>query len=358
MKNETTIREMIESLKQQQGDDFQINEEETVKEYAIKKANKSTLTIKILSIVGGNFASGQFLGFLFLMGLFNSGTATIILGLAFIIAALVLSHVVRKLIFDTLAIFGLAVGFLLLALGLFESKVSENAICCWLMIAGAASFLFAKNSIIIFISFMIFSESILTLILLNRPHEMIHLFIAVNTLALAYWMLNEGAIITRGKRICELYDPVRIALIFTLIASLSATMMKSAYDMPLRFAWISSLVMIPVLLYIIKCVLDIINVAATKEKAVAYLISSLILLATIFAPAISGALIVILLCFLVNYKTGFVVGVLAFIYFVSQYYYDLNITLLTKSIFMMASGVLFILFYLLTSKKLENNEKI
>ena len=46
------------------------------------------------------------------------------------------------------------------------------------------------------------------------------------------------------------------------------------------------------------------------------------------------------------------------IYFISQYYYDLNFTLLTKSILLFSSGVLFLLLYLFTHKNLTQNEKI
>ena len=60
----------------------------------------------------------------------------------------------------------------------------------------------------------------------------------------------------------------------------------------------------------------------------------------------------------VNYKTGLVIGIISFIYFISQYYYDLNFTLLTKSIILFSSGIVFILFYLFTNKKLNTNEKI
>jgi len=82
------------------------------------------------------------------------------------------------------------------------------------------------------------------------------------------------------------------------------------------------------------------------------------LVSTIFSPSISGAMIIVLLSFLVNYKTGLAIGIISLIYFISQYYYDLNFTLLTKSIILFSSGIVFLLFYLFTTKKLNSNEKI
>jgi len=358
MKTETAVHEMIESLKQQQDEGFQINQEEVVKEYERRYANQSSLTIKILSIAGGLLAGIAFIGFLFMFGIADSGVALIVLGAILVGISLLICNTVDQLIIDTAAIAGFVIGLFLIAAGMVINDVNEDTICFWLMIASATSFLFSKNAILIFISLLAFSGSILELIMSNRPHEMIHLFIAANVVSLAYWTLNEGKIITKGKRFCEVYDPVRIGLIFSLVVSLGITMTTNIFMRPIGFVWISSLAIIPVLLYLVKRILDIIQVTELKEKAVAYVISLLVLLATFFAPAISGALVIMLLCFLVNYKTGFVVGVLAFIYFTCQYYYDLNVTLLTKSILMLASGVLFVLFYLLTNKKLENNEKI
>jgi len=81
-------------------------------------------------------------------------------------------------------------------------------------------------------------------------------------------------------------------------------------------------------------------------------------LPTAFSPVILGILLIILLSFLVNYKLGLSVGILTFIYFICQYYYDLNYTLLTKSILLFSSGILFLIFYIFIHKYLGSNEKI
>jgi uncharacterized membrane protein len=102
----------------------------------------------------------------------------------------------------------------------------------------------------------------------------------------------------------------------------------------------------------------VLNINKTQHKVGIYIATVFVLLPTVFSPAISGAILLILLSFYVNYKTGLVLGVAAFLYFISQYYYDLNLTLLTKSILLFSSGVLFIALYLFTHKKLTTNEKV
>jgi len=117
--------------------------------------------------------------------------------------------------------------------------------------------------------------------------------------------------------------------------------------------WLSSLVIISAIIYLVFILFNVLNITKIQHKILICTLTVLALLPTAFSPAISGAILIMLLSFFVNYKTGFVLSIAAFIYFISQYYYDLSFTLLTKSILLFASGVLFIVLYLFTHKKLS-----
>jgi|GEM_PF-2926156 len=54
-----------------------------------------------------------------------------------------------------------------------------------------------------------------------------------------------------------------------------------------------------------------------------------------------------------SHRTGTALAVVALLYFITRHYYDLNLTLLTKSLVMMISGVLFLTAYLILRKKLR-----
>jgi len=53
-----------------------------------------------------------------------------------------------------------------------------------------------------------------------------------------------------------------------------------------------------------------------------------------------------------------VLGIITLIYFIVQFYYDLSINLLFKSILMLVSGALFFALYWLVTKKLNADENI
>ena len=163
---------------------------------------------------------------------------------------------------------------------------------------------------------------------------------------------------TTGRKLSLLYNPVRAALIFSLLAGLMFVGKRGLVHITAEFVWLSSAVTIPAVIYLVSFVPDILEIKEQKKRMIIYIASVLVLLPTSYSPALSGSLLIILLCFLVNYRTGFVIGIIAFIYFVGQYYYDLHFNLLTKSILLISTGILFIVFFLFTYKNAEVNEKI
>ena len=115
---------------------------------------------------------------------------------------------------------------------------------------------------------------------------------------------------------------------------------------------------IAAIIYLLFHLFEILNITKLQFKIGICILSIILLMPTALSPAISVGLLIILLSFLTNYGTGLMICIIAFIYFVSQYYYDLHFTLLTKSILMFSSGMLFIGLYLFIHKKLMRNEEV
>lgn len=340
------------------GTKFEYNEKAILDEYQIQGENKSSLAIKVLSIFGGFLATLAFLGFLAIAGLYESEFGLLIFGIGFIISAIWLNKVYDKLIIDTFSISTYVIGFALLAFGLLELNVDENIVTILISMIAVTSLFITQNYILSFISVLTITGSFLTLIISNDLYNLIHLYIAVNTLILTYLFLNEAKIISSNRKLSKLYNPVRIGLIFSLLFGLIAIGKRDLIPISQNHLWISSIVMIFVIMYLVYSIAKINEIESVKSKILIYSLSGLILISTIFSPSISGAMVIILLSFLVNHKTGLVIGIISLIYFVSQYYYDLNFTLLTKSIILFSSGIVFLLFYIFTTKKLNTNEKI
>ena len=354
----TSKKALLDSIRLSEGAKFECDEKSILEEYNTQGENKSSFAIKILSVFGGFLATLTFLGFLAIAGLYNSEFGLLIFGIGFIISAIWLNKVYDKLIIDTFSISIYVIGFALLAFGLFEMNVDENIIAILISLIALSSLIITQNFILSFISVLTISGSFLFLIIFNNSYDLIHLYIAINTLILTYLFLNEAKIVSSNKRLSQLYNPIRIGIVISLLFGLILVGKRHLTPITQNHIWLSSIVMILVTMYLVYTIMKINEINTVKSKVMIYTLSALILVSTIFSPSISGAIVIILLSFLVNYKTGLVIGIISIIYFISQYYYDLNFTLLTKSIILFISGIMFLLFYLFTTKNSSTYEKI
>jgi len=358
MDKELNLQEKLEIISNSEGAGFAYDIVGIEKEYLKSNVDKSSLPIKMLSIVGGFMSTMAFLGFLLIAGLYESEIGMVIFGFLFISVAILLNKKIDKLIVDTLSISAYLIGLCLMTFGLAQLEVDENVLSLLLIVISLCSPLIAPNYILSFSSVLIINGNILFLIVNNHFYNLIHIYISIIATGLSLFFLNEAKLITAGKLFSKLYNPVRIGLVFSLISSLIFVGKRGLLDDGIYYIWASSIITIPVTIYIISIVLTLLHVTDNKTKILIYVCTFLVLLPTALSPAISGALLIILLSFLVNFKAGSAIGIISFVYFISQYYYDLNFTLLTKSIVLFLSGILFLLFFVFTHKKLGANEKI
>ncbi|MBS7320163.1 MAG: DUF4401 domain-containing protein [Myroides sp.] len=357
MRNKDDIKELLDYFQKTEDKPLQFDEEAIVSAYQKDNENQS-LSIKILSVFGGILASLAFLGFLFIAGLYNSDVGLLVFGGIFIIGSIWINKEYDKIIIDTVSVSSFIIGFILLGFGCGQLKIDENIISIIFIIIAIGSLSIVQNYILSFVSVLIINGSILTLIISNKGYDFIHIYVSVLALTMTYFFLKEATIITTNKALSKLYNPVRTGLIFSFLSGLVFLGKKGILPVSPDYIWLSSVIVISIIIYLFSVLFDVLNITKTRHKIGIYIFTVLALLPTALSPAISGTILIILLSFLINYKTGLVLGIISFIYFISQYYYDLNFTLLTKSILLFSTGVLFIALYLFTYKKLTENEKV
>lgn len=341
-----------------EGENLSIDEENLDKEIQKNANNKSNLAIKILSVIGSITVCCIFIGLLFISNTIDSELTMSILGIAFIIGAVAINKSLDNIIMDTFSISFYLMGFVMLGIGIANYSEQENYIAVTFILISVITLWLTQNYILSFISALIIHGSLM--VILKDQNEFFNIYCCILALGMTYLFLNEAKIMASGKKIAKLYDPIRIAIVFSFLSIFIITSQSWAFYLGLYFGqyWITSLVIILATLYTISYILKILKIDKTKDKIIIYIISFLILASTSLSVAIAGSILIILLSFLVNYKTSFVIGILSFIYFISRFYYDLSLTLLTKSLFLIASGILFLALYYFAHKKLSKDEKI
>jgi len=334
-----------------------IDEEKILSEYQEANTGKSGIAIKALSVFGGIAASLFFLAFLFLAGLYESETGMLIFGLIFIAASIIVNSRFDNIIVDTASISFYLIGFFLLGVGLGSIHVNENMICLIFVAVALLTLIIIQNYIFSFISLLIINGSLFALIIFSFSNNMIHLLLTMQVIAIVYLFLHESAFISASPKISKLYQPIRTGMVLSFLCGLVLIARKDLFSTGSYYLLATSIVIIIALLYVAFHLLVVLNVTKPNDKILVYGIATLMFIPTIMAPAISGCLLVILLSFFVRHRGGFILGIGALIYFICQYYYDLEYSLLQKSYFLIGSGILFVLIYLVTIKKLVTNAK-
>ena len=128
------------------------------------------------------------------------------------------------------------------------------------------------------------------------------------------------------------------------------------YGIPAPYWLLSIFIWIGILL-IIQRIMPVMEVTNPVSQIGICILCILICLPTMFAPYLSGSLLLILICFHYGYKAECAAALLLFIYAVSKYYYDLNLSLLVKSITLFFTGIIFMIaWYYFTQKRMKHEK--
>lgn len=337
---------------------LKIDEEALSKAVQKNSFSPSDLAVNILSITGAIFSVFSFLGFLFLLNIYDSPTTLFFLGAIFITSSIAISYQVQKLFLDTVSISLFCAGLVMVGSGLGLQDATLNSIL--LIILGISSIPLAikQTKTLTFFSFMILNACVLGLILTNKAYSLIPIYITIIASLLSYFCYYEGRMLTSNSLSRRLYSVIRIGLICSLVLSLVLITHARQFNMTIPFIWCTSLVLIVLNLIFAHRILLRHEITNRKKQWMFFVGFSILLFPTIYAPYISGAILLILLNYSIYYKTGLLIGGLCLCYSLVHYYYDLELSLLYKSGLLCLSGSLLLLYYALLSRKIKRNEKI
>jgi hypothetical protein len=315
-----------------------------------------SLPIKIISIIGGILSSCAFVGFLAIAGLYDSALAQLIFGIGFIAGAIWLDKQYNTILLDTISISLFLIGGILIGMGLYEFGISETITYLIFIAIAALSLYLTQNQVLALVALLSIHASIIAIFFSNNQYEILLGYTPLLAVTCYLVYTHSSWFVQQGGKLAQLYPVIRTASTLCFLTALYLLGIRMTTPISPQLFWIASVGIIGTILYQVNGLYKQFNPEETSPPIVLLLLITLLLLPTLFAPAISGAILIVLLGFQFGYKTGFVLGILSGIYFISQYYYDLSFTLLTKSILLLISGSLFLVLYFFLHKKLSPNE--
>lgn len=357
MEVNNNVKVLLSNLREKYGDAFSFDQEAIEKEVFIEAAQFSNLAIKILSVIGGIFGSLFFLGFLFLMGLYETPIVAILFGVLLLVMSLYIDRNETSVLVDTICISSFLIGGFLIGFGMAdEISESENLLFIISIIISLVSFFLAKGYMLRLIGVLIFNASCLGLILENEINSAFHfqvIFLLAGYISLSFF---ETKWITRNAFSNSIYKPLYSG--FLVSFSFALFLLANSWKMEIYFlnSWISAAAIFLANLYSASKILEGLMINDHRNKIFIYGLSLFIFLPTLLMPAVGGAILILLVSYHLRYRVGIVLGIIGLVYFGIQFYYDLNWTLLLKSVVLMISGGVFLLINYLHNKVFTNKK--
>ena len=323
-------------------------------------AQKHNLTIQVVSIIGGILTAIFFLGFLALARIIQSEISSLVIGTLLIITTLIISRVVIRPFLDAMNITLYIAGCVLTGFGM---SANIHALFFILIIISILTFFLSRGFILPFLSVILFNISFFG--------EAAHVFSSFYPLQIAVvpilaLFLFANIFETKlfecigTENYFSKYKPFHFGLFISGIVSLGGLSIN--YLISETNSWLVSCILSVCIwigiLIMVQRIMQVMKVNNPVNQIGIYILCIVICLPTVFAPYLSGSLLLILICFHYGYKAECAASLLLFIYAVSKYYYDLNLSLLTKSMTLFFIGIACITAWYFFTQKRTRHEKV
>jgi len=242
----------------------------------------------------------------------------ILAGLFLVGLAIILNRVVKEMLVEVGSVAIIMSGYTLVGMGCFGLQMGNNFIANIFILLSLLVIVFSKNSINSFLALLVIAGTILWMIIYNKNYFLLHLYNAIAVAGMMYLHLFEAKLISGHPAAERLYGSLRSGMDLAVIMGLMTVSNMGILPPYPIMVWISSIVPMIAVLYLMTKFLTILEIDQPGSRMAVLLISAILLGLTAISPGISGALLILLLNFRSNIKTGFVIGILAlmgFLYF-------------------------------------------
>ena len=354
----TSLRAVVDQLTREEhlNPDTAAEISETVSTLATEKSNP--WYIQAIIGLAAWLAAVPFIGFLSSISALESATSMMVLGSFFCIIAVGSQYIIRKSLFVAqLALAFSLAGQILLIGGIGWATDNLRMTALAVIILELILIAVYPDSLHRFLSTIVIPAAILVLLFDLEIQEAIHvLIIALGVGAVAIWE-NESYLAANVPE--NLYRPLGyglvVSLLYVLILSIVNVFGTSLVEV--NYWWVSSIGLLLILLALEYFILTSAQLGASRTIIGLVIIGTIIVfLPTLQAPGIVAAVLVLALGFHRGNVLLMGLATVFFALFLIIFYYNLALTLLTKSLILMATGLALFGLRFLLMKWLETTE--
>lgn len=315
-------------------------------DYKRIEENKTSILIQVLIFIGALLTASFFLVFLGIGGLFDSALALLALGVVITLASIGIPYAAsQNTNVEPFAMALMIIGTSLFSAG-FVGRFSDFQPFLW-----ASLFLSFFISIVAgshlqkFAAIVCFNVCAYWLIWDFKFLIAFNFLILFNAVIVAVAWLKETTVLSTYPQLGQWYTAIINACSISMLGLLVGSVNLSDHyygqeELSVSYWWISALLLIALVLWALNETLDL--VGETAKKIPILLGTGIALLFLIKAPGIIGGILLLFLGVYAGYNLLIGQGILAIFFFTVLFYYNLNTTLLFKSILMLSAGLLFL----------------
>ncbi len=309
------------------------------------------LGIKILSIAGGFLGSSFFFAFIVMM-FHDASIMLMIFGLVAIVLSIWIDKNAENIALDAACLGGYLAGFGMVGYGVSTFN-NENLTTFMLLLVALVTIVSTRAYVLNLFAIIAVNSCLYAFGNINDIPYFIHILLAINAVGFTLFSLKEAELLADGFDSNVRYAPVHAGFLVSLLGILIDLCFNISKSNGSN--WVSASIIILLILYFVYQLL--VSLQLKDKQILIYILSMIILLPMIYAPAICGAILILLIGFHTGRRFVLSIGVLAMLYFVGQFYYDLDYSLLVKSAMMFGTGVLFLSARFILIKQLKRYEQ-
>lgn len=317
----------------------------------------SNLAVRVLSVVGGLLAALCLIGFLILSDIARSEVALLVVGICAIGASVVGNRIIHQLFLDTSIITFYVAGCVALLAGMTVAHWNTYLICVVFMLIAVATFFLSRGVFFSTLAVLLFNTAFTGLVM-NGADAIESTLFVVLLMGIVFFLLNtfEARIVAGYSVMRRLFRALHAGFFLSFAVGV-VWMSGIGYVFNNSVSILSVVTWVGIVLMLRK-IMKTMDVQSIRTKVWVYVVCAALLVPTVFAPYLSGALLLLLLCFGYGYNVETVASLLLVMYVIVKYYYDLQLTLLTKSGILVLTGIVLLLTYYYFTKKKNDHEEI
>ena len=323
----------------------------------IELMSHSSFAIKFVALLGGIIGSFTLLGAVYALELSINYVFNLVCALLFWGAAFWMHTKRKKIIYDTILICLVLMAsyfcYAVLDDLRYLSTINNSILGLFL---GFVCLAFFKNELLSFLGSI---GVLISLFVIAIELDLIwgaSLYLILMIISITFLFLNESVILLKGSKIKDVYKSIRLAHILVILGVLNYTSPSNYFGVSFH---LNGFIIASVYTCLVWCLFRIVKEQQNLkmlDMVIIVVVGLLMILPTYMNMGFGFSVLLLLLCFRSQYKTGLILAILSFCYFLCMFYYDLQFSLMVKSLLLMGTGMILIGLYALMTRKIRTNE--